>query len=332
VGFSQTSPAGSAKKWAVVNGETITEEQVKKAAASDLENLEIKKTQATTGFQRDEQAIYERTLTNIVDNKLLDAEAKKRAISVEELLRAEVESKVTPPTDKDVNDFYEANKARISGGGDQLMQQIREYLAQRRRDQVYATFTAKLRHDYKVENYLEPLRSTVATQGFPTMGPTTAPVTIVEFSDFECPFCGAQFPIMKKIEADYAGRIRVVYRQMPLMNLHPHAEKAAEASLCANDQQKFWELHDAMFQDNKNLDVNQLKQKASVLKLDLQAFNACLDSSKYADAVTKDVREGARLGITGTPAMFINGRFFNGVQQYDDLAKVINDELERAKK
>lgn len=331
-GFSQTNTAGAGKKWAVVNGETITEDQVRKAAANDIENLELKKKQALSGFQRDEQGIYERTLTNIVDNKLLDAEAKKRSLTVEDLLRTEVESKVTPPTDKDVKDFYEANKARISGGGDDLMRQIQGYLLQRRRDERYNGYTAQLRKDYKVENYLEPLRSSIDTQGFPTLGPANATVTIVEFSDFECPFCGAQFPILKKIEADFADRIRVVYRQMPLTNVHPHAQKAAEASLCANDQKKFWEFHDAMFQDNKNLDVNALKQKAAALKLDVAAFSSCLDSSKYEDAVAKDVHEGVSLGITGTPVMFINGRFFNGVQPYEEISKVINEELQRNKK
>jgi protein-disulfide isomerase len=212
------------------------------------------------------------------------------------------------------------------------MQQIKTYLLQRHRDDAYTAFTAKLRVDYKVEENLEPLRWTVATQGYPALGPATAPVTIVEFSDFECPFCGQQYPIMKKVEADFAGRIRVVYRHMPLNNVHPHAQKAAEASMCANDQQKFWEMHDAMFQDNKNLDVNALKQKAAALKLDTQAFNGCLDTSKYQDAVTNDIHEGVKLGITGTPVMFINGRYFSGVQPYEEVAKAINEELQRAKK
>ena len=329
--FSQAHPA-SGKKLAVVNGEAITDDQVKKAAADDIENLELKKAQAEAEFQRDQHEIYERTLTNIIDNKLLDVEAKKRGISVEDLLRAEVEKKVTPPTDKDVKDFYEVNKARIPSASDEIMGQIRTYLSQRNRDDAYSAFTSKLREDYKVQNYLEPLRTSVATQGFPSMGPATAAVTIVEFSDFECPYCGALFPVMKKIEADFGDRIRVVYRQMPLTNIHPHAQKAAEASLCAFEQQKFWELHDAMFQDNKNLDVNALKQKASALKLDSQRFDACLDSAKYAEAVTKDAHEGAKLGVAGTPAMFINGRFFGGVLPYEQIAKVITEELQNAKK
>src|SRR5690349_14220036 len=119
--FCQTTAADGGTKWAVVNGEPVTEEQVKKIAADDSKNLDLRNAQADANFKRDEQGIYERTLRNIVDNKLLDAEAKKRSISVEELLRAEVESKATPPTDKEVNELYEANKARFNGASADLM-------------------------------------------------------------------------------------------------------------------------------------------------------------------------------------------------------------------
>ena len=157
-------------------------------------------------------------------------------------------------------------------------------------------------------------------------------MTIAEFSDFECPYCGALFPVLQQIEANYKGRIRVVFREFPLTTIHPHAQKAAEASLCANDQQKFWELHDMMFKDNKNLDVDALKAKAASLKLDTKAFNECLDSSQHADWIKRDVAEGLRVGVTGTPAMFINGRFLSGVHPYEEIAKIIDEELLKAKK
>jgi len=203
------------------------------------------------------------------------------------------------------------------------------YLTEQRRNAALDAFVATLKKEYKVETYLEPLRSNVETAGFPAKGPAAAPVTIVEFSDFECPFCGALFPTLKQVEAKYGDKLRIVFRQFPLTNAHPHAQKAAEASLCANEQQKFWELHDAMFQDNKNLEVDALKQKASALKLDRTAFDACLDSAKYADAVKKDQFAGARLGVSGTPAMFINGRFFGGVLPLENLVKIIDEELQK---
>jgi predicted DsbA family dithiol-disulfide isomerase len=326
-----TLAAGQGKKLAVVNGEVVTEDQLKKAAQEDLENLDARKAQAEMGFLRDQQAIYEKTLESMVDNKLIEAEARKRNVTPQLLVTQEVDSKVSYVSDQDVNAFYEANKARINISGADAMRQIRAYLMEQRRDGAYKTFIEKLKKDYKVETYLEPLRVEIATQGFPSKGAAAAPVTIVEFSDFECPFCAGLFPTLKQVESRYADKVRIVFRQFPLTAIHPRAQKAAEASLCANEQQKFWEMHDAMFLDNKNLEVDALKQKATTLKLDVTVFNACIDSAKHAETVRKDIAEGVRLGITGTPAMFINGRFINGNVPLADLSKVIDDELQRKK-
>jgi protein-disulfide isomerase len=139
------------------------------------------------------------------------------------------------------------------------------------------------------------------------------------------------YPVLKQIEDRYKEKVRLVYRQYPLPT-HPHAQKAAEASLCANDQQRFWEMHDAMFMDQRNLESPDLKKKAADLKLNSEAFDTCLDSGKYAAAVRRDIQDGAKVGVTGTPAMFINGRFFSGAMAFDDLARVIDEELRRAEK
>ena len=197
---------------------------------------------------------------------------------------------------------------------------------------AFANFVTKLRKDYGYKSLLEPVRAKVETQGHPSKGPAAAPVTIVEFSDFECPYCSGLFPTLKRVEETYKDKIRIVYRQFPLNNLHPHAQKAAEASLCANDQNKFWQLHDAMFIDQKNLTVEDLKAKAAKLSLDSSAFATCLDSGKHANVVRDSVNEASKLGIDGTPAMFINGRYLGGNQPYDAIAKVIDDELVRTGK
>jgi len=147
--------------------------------------------------------------------------------------------------------------------------------------------------------------------------------------NFECPYCGALFPTLQKIEADYKGKVNVVYYQFPLVSIHPHAQKAAEASLCANEQGKFWQLHDAMFNDQQNLGVDDLKKKASLLSLDTAAFNSCLDNDKFFADIRSDVAEGSNNGISGTPAMFINGRLLVGNQPYADIKKIIEDELRR---
>ena len=123
-----------------------------------------------------------------------------------------------------------------------------------------------------------------------------------------------------------------MYRQFPLNNLHPHAQKAAEASLCANEQNKFWQLHDAMFGDQQNLTVEDLKSKAASLSLNSTSFSTCLDSGKYAAAIRDSILEGSKVGVEGTPALFINGRYLSGNQPYDAIAKIIDDELVRSGK
>jgi protein-disulfide isomerase len=332
IGFGQTSRSGSPKLWGVVDGEEITEDQVKKAADAVLQDIERRKMQAALQFQRDEHSAYERTLENMINKKLIELEAKKRSVDAENLIRSEVDIKVSYPSDRDVNNFYEENKARIPLAGDEALRQVREYLLQQRREAASGAFIAQLRKEYKVESYLEPIRFSVATDSSPTKGPADAPVTIVEFADFECPYCEQLFPTLKRVEANYDHRVRIVYRQFPLNDLHPHAQKAAEASLCANEQQKFWDLHDSMYLDQHNLDVDSLKRKAAALKLDTTQFNNCLDTAKYADAIKKDVKDGTAVGINGTPAMFINGRYLSGAQPYEQIATIIDEELRRASK
>ena len=325
---AQTSPA--LKKLAVVNGEIVTDEQVKKSAAADLDSIEVRRLQDAAETARDEHAAYEKALNAIIDNRLILAEAKKRGITTEAMMTAEIGSKVVPPTDVEVDTFILVNKDRINITGDQLKPQVRAYLANQQRDKLYKDFLAGLRAEYKVESYFEPFRVDIPIDGFPFKGPAAATVTLVEFSDFECPYCGAIEPTLTRIATEYKDRVKIVFRQFPLTNLHPRARKAAEASLCAFDQNKFWELHDVMFGDQKNLEIAQLKTKAQVVGLDLTKFNACLDSGSKGDAVKADQRAGFKAGVTGTPGIFINGRFFNGVQSFDILSKAIDEELKKS--
>jgi len=320
------------KRLAVVNGETITEKQVQTEAAAELDRLEAKRLQFESGLVRDKQTVLENQLNQMIEDRVLTAEAKKRGTTTDKLVEDEVDKKVAVPADEAILKFYNDNKARINGSFADTARDIRDYLMDRERDKAFTAFIDGLKKDYKVTSYIEPARVTVATAGFPSKGPANAAVTIVEFSDFECPYCGGFYPTLKEIEKNYKDRIRIVYRQFPLTSIHPRALKAAEASLCANDQGQFWQMHDAMFTDQKNLEVSDLKDKAAKLTLNTGTFNACLDSSKYASIIKNEILEGAKLGVNGTPSMFINGRFLSGDQPYDDLAKVIDDELNRAAK
>ena len=325
---AQNSP----KPVAIVNGESITEEQVQQGAAAELQRLEQKKDQFLAGMERDKKKAIEDALNEIVTEKLLTAEAKKQGITIDELVKKEVEEKTPVPSDEDVRRFYDTNKARINGTFVETALDIRNYLMDQDHDRVFGTLLSRLRKDYGFTSMLEPDRITVATEGHPSRGAANAPVTIVEFSDFECPYCGGLYPTLKTIEANYKDKVRIVYRQFPLNNIHPLAQKAAEASLCANEQGKFWQLHDAMFSDQQHLTVDDLKSKAAALSMNTEAFSTCLDSGKHAAAIRDSIVEGSKLGVDGTPALFINGRLLVGNQPYSEIEKLIEDELARVQK
>jgi len=323
------SAQSNSNRVAVVNGQTITQEELEKAAAGELKGIETRKLQNDASLAQDKQEILQKALEELVAGKLIEAEAAKEKKTKDQLLEAEVESNIDTPSAEEVEAFYDANKDRIPIPKDQALPQVKSYLIERSRSRYRDMLVTRLKKDFGFKSYLEPLRAQVATAGFPSRGAANAPVTIVEFSDFECPYCGGLFPTLKQVEKNYPQTVRIVYRQFPLSNLHPHAMKAAEASLCANEQNKFWEFHDSMFGNQRELSLADLKQRAVDLKLDTQAFNQCLDSGRESASIQTDIQEGARVGVSGTPALFINGRFLSGNQPYSEIKDVIEDELQR---
>ena len=309
--------AGSGQVLAVVNGKPITEAEVRTNAAEQFQALD-------RDYQQKVHELLESGLDQVVQDRLLEAEAAARK-STKDALLAEI--KPAPVTDADVDAFYEQNKAQIQRPKEQIAPQIKSYLEQQGQQKARQAYFSNLEGKYKVEKKLEPIRVEVATTG-PTKGPATAPVTIVEFSDFQCPFCGRLTPTLKQVEQKYGDKVRLVFRQYPLP-FHQYAQKAAEASLCAADQGKFWEMHDALFANQQALAVEQLKAKAAELGLNAEQFNSCLDSGKTAAAIQADMKEGSSVGVNGTPAMFINGRFINGAVPLEQITSVIDDELRR---
>ena len=332
LGLSLSAAAQSGSKTiATVNGQNITEDEVNKAAAADLQNLEMKRLQTEATYNRDKSDILERSLNQLMEDKLLAAEAAKRKVTPEQLLQTEVETNVPVPTQEELKQFFDDNRFRIPPEVtyEQAEPQLREYLIGQRIQERREQFFDKLKSDYSVRSFFEPLRFDIVTAGFPTRGAANAPVTIVEFSDFQCPYCGNLYPVMKEIETKYKDTVRVVYRQFPLTSIHPFAQKAAEASLCAKDQNKFWEYHDSLFENQQALDVDALKTRAINLQMDTAAFNACLDSGKEAEVINKDILEGNKVGVTGTPAVYINGRPYRQDTSFEALSKAIDAELQR---
>jgi protein-disulfide isomerase len=325
---SGSSGDDGSKVLAKVDGKEITRQEVLDNAKAQMEQAEAQLTQCQANYERAKYQIVEASVREMVDNALLDAEAAKRGISRDELVAAEVDGMVAEVTDEDVDTWYNENQARLRGAPkEQIAPQIKQFLTQQRQQEAHDNFIKSLKEGSKVALYLEPPRTEVETEGHPAKGPENAPVTIVEFSDFECPFCSRVVPTLEQVEKEYGDKVRIVFRQYPLP-MHPNAPKAAEASLCAQEQGKFWEMHDAMFADQRGLGVDALKAKAAEIGLDTEKFNQCLDSGQYAEAVQADMQAGQKAGVTGTPAMFVNGRLVSGAVPFENIAEVIDAELD----
>ncbi|MFL5264542.1 MAG: DsbA family protein, partial [Anaeromyxobacteraceae bacterium] len=183
----------------------------------------------------------------------------------------------------------------------------------------------KLKADAKVETFLKAPRVQVAAEG-PSKGANAAPVTIVEFSDFQCPFCSKAEETVDKVMKTYDGKVKLVFRDYPLP-FHPNAQKAAEAAHCAGAQDKYWEMHKVLFANQKALEPAALKGYAKELKLDQPKFDKCLDSGEMAKKVEANKEAGAKVGVSGTPAFFVNGVMLSGAQPFDEFKTLIDQEL-----
>jgi protein-disulfide isomerase len=160
----------------------------------------------------------------------------------------------------------------------------------------------------------------------PSKGATSAPLQVVIFSDFQCPFCGRVEPTLKQMEKEYGGKVRMTWKNYPLP-FHPNAEPAAEAAMAAGAQGKFWEMHDKLFGNQQQLDRATYEKYAQELGLDMGRFKADLDGQKYKGQIESDTKEGQAVGVSGTPAVFINGRKINGAYPWDTFKKIADEEL-----
>lgn len=306
---------------AEVDGEVITAEEVEKVIGAQLWKLE--------------EQIYRlkrQKLEALISERLLAKEAAKRGISVQGLLEAEVTAKVGPISEEEIETFYQANKAWLKGEEATVREQIRAHLRNQKLQARRKTFLESLRSQAKVVVYLQAppvFRAEVAAEGAPFKGAKTAPVVIVKFEDFHCPFCKQVQATLEQLLARYSEQVKLVHRDFPIDQLHPQARKAHEAARCANDQGKFWAYHDQLYANAPKASPEDLKAYAQEVGLDLPAFEQCLNSRKYQAAVQKDVEEGTRVGVTGTPTFFINGRFLSGAQPLESFVRVIEEELAR---
>ncbi len=315
-----TAAAAPGDVLATVNGTPITEQDLRKAAGLELSRLE--------------EQLYDlkkQQLEALVAQRLVEAEAARRGITVEAFEQAEITSRVTAVTEPQIDAFIEANRARIRGDAAQLRPQIREFLTEQQREARRDAVVAGLRASADVTVTLAgpaPFRAEVDIEGAPVRGVATAPVTIVEYSDFHCPFCRRVQPTLTTLLERYKGQVRLVYKHLPLDGLHPQARRVSEAAWCAGRQDRFWEFHDAVYADaGSDASDATLARYAAAASLDMPAFTACLAGPEAKAAVQKDVAQGESLGLNSTPGFFVNGREVRGAQPVDAFAAVIEEEL-----
>ncbi len=325
-GAAQPPPASAAVA-ATIGGAPVTLAEVDAKAlempASNFGNLKLS------------QAIFEArrsALDEIVGLRLIEADAKARGMDQGALINQEITSKIPPVSDVEVTAWYNENRERVQGATlDQVRAPIRQLLTQQRMLVVRDTYIERLKATTPVRILLDAPRVEVAGAGRPAVGPAGAPINIIEFSDFECPFCGRAFPTVKQVLATYGDKVHLVYRNYPLP-IHPRARPAAEAAACAAEQGKFWEYHDQLFENQTKLSDDDLKAYAAAVGLDAATFAACYTTTAHKADVDADIAAGNAAGVTGTPAFFINGRLLSGAQPFEAFKTVIDEELARAAK
>ena len=309
---------------AKVGSDTITAGQLDTHAAAQLRQLEEE-------FRTQRFELRKQALDSMIMERLVKAEAAKKSVKEEAYLKSEIDEKLKPPTDAEVKKLFDQSADRLPPGAtiDIVKPQIIEFLQQQQKQDRAKALYEQLKKANGVQVLLSEPRKKVEAKG-PSRGPAGAKVTIVEFSDFECPFCSRAHDTVEQVMKDFDGKVKLVFRQFPL-SFHPHAAKAAEAALCAADQGKFWELHDVLFKNQKALGVEKLKDHAATAGLDVPKFTKCLDSGEKAKLVKEDQEAGSKVGVSGTPAFFINGIALSGAVPAEEFKQVIDQELANAK-
>jgi protein-disulfide isomerase len=283
------------------------------------------------------QKLYEgrrNALDEIVADMLVAEAAKGKGMSPDAYIEAEIARRAKPVTDADVVAFYQSNISQMQGRTlDAIAPVINRYLQEQQRVTARQALVAELRKGGPALRVMidAPRHEVTLAAADPALGSASAPVTIVEFSDFQCPFCQRVAPTLKQVQKTYGDKVRIVWKDFPLTQIHPEAFKAGEAAHCAGEQGKFWEYHDRLFANQQALQPDSLKKYAADAGLDAAKFNACVDTSKYGDRVREGVAQGSRLGVNSTPTLYINGRMLSGAQPYEAIAAVIDEELARGK-
>jgi protein-disulfide isomerase len=310
---------------AEVEGEPITEADVAEAGGA--------------AYARLQQQLFElrrQRVSELIDRRLAAREAARRGTSVQELLEAEVTTKAVV-SEEEAKAYVAARPGEFRERDplEARVAQARARMAGLKLRTRRQEFFAELRSRARISDYLqppEPYRAPVDAKGERVRGPAAAPVTIVEFSDFHCPFCRRVQPALDRVRATYGDKVRLVYRDFPLDATHAGARRAAEAARCAGEQGKFWEFHDVLYRNEADASDAALGRLAGQAGVEGAALLACVASGRQAAAVSADGRAGAALGVNSTPTFFVNGRPLAGARSFESFSRLIDEELGRVAK
>jgi protein-disulfide isomerase len=300
---------------ATLNGTDITDEDLRKSAGPKI-----------TQAEADLYDARKDAADQIIEDRLTAAAAEKSGLSKEDYLRKNVFEKVTID-DKEVKAYYDQNSSQMQGRKlEDIQANLKAYLLRDKQQKLYGDFVAGLKKNAKIAFHIKAPKIQVEEGDNPSIGPKDAPVVIVEFTDYECPFCGRARPVVNQVLKEYKGKVRYVLRDFPL-SFHKNSSKAHEAARCAGEQGKLWEMNKTLFENQKALSIEDLRKYAADLKLDKDKFNQCLDSGKYLKAIQANQEYGEKVGVNGTPAFFINGRMISGARPLASFQEIIEEEL-----
>jgi protein-disulfide isomerase len=313
------TPAELQRVFATVNGKKITSADIE-------ENLKA----VIFQVQQQVYAYRKAELDMKINDMLLEREAKKRGIPARTLIDTEVTSKLTIATEAQAEKFYNENKERINGEFARVKGQIIQYLQSQEEQKLQLAFAERLRNSIPLQVFLTAPESPffqIAIDDQPTKGNPNAAVTVVEFTDFECPTCAKQHAVLEKLVAEFGSQAKFVVRDFPLTR-HPHAAKAAEAAEIAREQGKYWEYIPILYRNQGALQIEELRDYAVSIGLDREEFATALNSGKMAAHVERDLMDGSKLGVDGTPTFFVNGRRVTDIS-YEGLKAAIQAALKK---
>jgi len=305
--------------------------------AGKIGDIKVTNAEIMDGIEADlfeaERKVFEikfNRFKSIILQKLMDKDPRKKGLSNDEYLDKYIASKITI-SEKQVDQFITEQNMPSEHINPEVREKIKNFLGMEKKKVAVDSWLAEQTQKNSVEVYIpKPRRPTFAVEAgdAPFMGDKNAKVTIVEFSDFQCPYCAKGADILKQIKKKYGSKVKVVFKNFPLP-FHTHAEKAAAASLCANEQgtDYFWKLHDEMFAHQDSLDAEGLKKAASKIGLKADRFTKCLDENKYVTQVRAQMDEGRSFKVKSTPTFFVNGQLINGAQPLDVFSEIIDEQL-----